>query len=84
VDAKVWVEEINDELDISLPVSEAYESIGGLIIERLGRIPHPGESVYIQESHISLVVTQMLSRRIVKVKLIQHHVGEDGAEEPGR
>lgn len=84
VDAKVWVEEINDELDISLPVSEAYESVGGLIIERLGHIPHPGESVYIQESHISLVVTQMLSRRIVKVKLIQHHVGEDGAEDPGR
>jgi len=84
VDAKVWVEDLNDELDISLPVSEAYESLGGLIIERLGHIPHPGESVYIQESHISLVVTQMLSRRIVKVKLIQHHVGEESAEETRR
>ncbi|HII76770.1 MAG: hypothetical protein A4E40_01595 [Methanoregulaceae archaeon PtaU1.Bin059] len=84
VDAKVWVEDLNDELDISLPVSEAYESLGGLIIERLGHIPHPGESVYIQESHISLVVTQMLSRRIVKVKLILHHVGEESAEETRR
>lgn len=81
VDAKVWVEDLNDELDLSLPVSESYESLGGLIIERLGHIPHPGESVYLQESHISLVVTQMLSRRIVKVKLIQHQVGEGIMEE---
>lgn len=79
VDAKVWVEELNDELSLSLPVSESYESLGGLIIERLGHIPHPGESVYIQESHISLVVTQMLSRRIVKVKLIQHTVEDDSS-----
>jgi CBS domain containing-hemolysin-like protein len=83
VDAKVWVEDLNDELDLSLPVHESYETIGGLVIDRLGHIPHPGESVYIQESHVSLVVTQMLSRRVVKVKLIQHRIGEpgDGARE---
>lgn len=84
VDAKMWVEDLNDELDLSLPVSESYESLGGLIIDRLGHIPHPGESVYIRESHISLVVTQMLSRRIVKVKLIQHPLGEEGREDQGK
>ncbi|MEM2124261.1 MAG: hemolysin family protein [Methanolinea sp.] len=81
VDAKVWVEEINDELDLSLPVSESYESIGGLVIDRLGRIPHPGESVYIKECHTTLVVTQMLGRRIVKVKVIQHPPGEEKGEQ---
>ncbi len=70
VDAKLWVEDLNDELDISLPVHESYETIGGLLIERLGHIPHPGETVHIAESHVTLVVMQMLSRRIVKVKLI--------------
>jgi CBS domain containing-hemolysin-like protein len=72
VDAKIWVEDLNDELDISLPVHESYETIGGLLIERLGHIPHPGESVHIPESHVSLVVMQMLSRRIVKIKMILH------------
>jgi putative hemolysin len=72
VDAKLWVEDLNDELDISLPVHESYETIGGLLIERLGHIPHPGETVHIAESHVTLVVMQMLSRRIVKVKLILH------------
>ena len=72
VDAKMWVDDLNEKLDISLPVHESYETIGGLLIERLGHIPHPGESVHIPESHISLVVMQMLSRRVVKIKLILH------------
>ena len=72
VDAKIWVDDLNDELDISLPVHESYETIGGLLIDRLGHIPHPGESVHIPESHVSLVVMQMLSRRVVKVKMILH------------
>jgi CBS domain containing-hemolysin-like protein len=79
VDATVWVEDLNDELDISLPMHESYETIGGLLIDRLGHIPHPGESVYIQESHVTLVVLQMLSRRIVKVKMIMHRAGEGTA-----
>jgi putative hemolysin len=77
VDAQMWVEDLNDELDISLPVHESYETIGGLLIERLGHIPHPGESVFIHESHTSLVVTQMIGRRVVKVKLILHEVKEN-------
>jgi len=72
VDAKMWVDDLNDKLDINLPMHESYETIGGLLMERLGHIPHPGESVYISESHVSLVVMQMLSRRVVKIKLILH------------
>jgi putative hemolysin len=81
VDAKLWVEDLNDELDISLPVHESYETIGGLLIERLGHIPHPGETVHIAESHVTLVVMQMLSRRIVKVKLLLHSPPKSDAVE---
>jgi putative hemolysin len=72
VNAKMWVDDLNDELDINLPMHESYETIGGLLIDRLGHIPHPGESVHVPESHVSLVVMQMLSRRVVKIKLILH------------
>jgi CBS domain containing-hemolysin-like protein len=83
VDAKVWVEDLNDELDISLPVHESYETIGGLLIDRLGHIPHPGESVHIPESHVSMVVMQMLARRIAKIKLILHAPPPSSAGEAG-
>ena len=73
VDAQMWVEDVNERLKIDLPLNESYETIGGLIIGRLGHIPlHPGEKVEINEGTITLVVIQMHGRRIVKVKIIIH------------
>jgi CBS domain containing-hemolysin-like protein len=73
VDAQMWVDDINDRIDINLPVDEAYETVGGLIIDRLGHIPlHPGEKTEINEGKITLVVMQMHGRRIVKVKIVIH------------
>ncbi|MCC7565002.1 MAG: hemolysin family protein [Methanomicrobiaceae archaeon] len=70
VDARARVERLNEDLAIRLPLEDAYESIGGLLIDRLGHIPRRGEVVRIDESNITLVVLQMRGRRIVKVKLI--------------
>jgi CBS domain containing-hemolysin-like protein len=81
VDAQVWVEDLDDELDINLPVHESYETIGGLLIDRLGHIPHPGESAEIKEANATLVVVQMRGRRIVKVKIIMKP--ETGGENAG-
>jgi CBS domain containing-hemolysin-like protein len=74
VDAQMWVEDINDRLGLSLPTDESYETIGGLIIDRLGHLPkHPGEKADIAIGNgITLVVMQMHGRRIVKVKIVVH------------
>jgi len=79
IDAQMWVDDVNEHLEIDLPVSESYETIGGLIIDRLGHIPmHPGEKVEMNEGKITLVVLQMHGRRIVKVKVIIHSKQGDG------
>jgi len=71
LDAQMWVDDINDELGIRLPMDESYETVGGLLIDRLGHIPqHPGEKVEIEAEGITLVVMQMHGRRIVKIKVI--------------
>jgi CBS domain containing-hemolysin-like protein len=73
VDAQMWVDDINEQMEINLPTDEAYETIGGLIIDRLGHLPqHPGEKVEIEQEKITLVVMQMHGRRIVKVKILVH------------
>jgi putative hemolysin len=73
IDAQMWMDDVNERLEIDLPVDESYETIGGLIIDRLGHIPmHPGEKVEMNEGKITLVVLQMHGRRIVKVKVIIH------------
>ena len=73
VDAQMWVEDLNEKIVIDLPPDESYETVGGLLIDRLGHIPqHPGEKVEIEGGRVTLVVVQMHGRRIVKVKCVIH------------
>jgi CBS domain containing-hemolysin-like protein len=79
VDGQMWVEEINETMGLSLPMDESYETIGGLVIDRLGHIPqHPGEKVEIDNGRVTLVVMQMHGRRIVKMKIVNHAAHGDG------
>jgi CBS domain containing-hemolysin-like protein len=74
-DAQMWIGEANERMKISLPEDEAYETIGGLLIDRLGHLPlHPGEKVELPEQEITLSVMQMHGRRIVKIKILVHAV----------
>ena len=70
VDASVWVDDLNERLGVGLPTDGAYETVGGLLIDRLGHIPHPGETAVLEETGATLVVMQMRGKRIVRVKLI--------------
>jgi CBS domain containing-hemolysin-like protein len=45
VEGKTPVVRLNSELELALPESEDYETIAGLLIERLRRIPSRGESL---------------------------------------
>ncbi|MGA7798494.1 MAG: hemolysin family protein [Methanoregula sp.] len=83
LDAQMWVDDINDELGLGLPMDESYETVGGLLIDRLGHIPqHPGEKVEIEAGRITLVVMQMHGRRIVKIKCIVRPETSGGSEHP--
>ncbi len=70
IDAQLWIEDLNKELSINLPLSESYETIAGLLIDRLGYIPKIGESCVLEESGITLIVIQMKSKRITRMKMI--------------
>jgi len=81
LDAQMWVDDANEEIGIALPTDESYETVGGLLIDRLGHLPqHPGEKVEIDHGRITLVVMQMHGRRIVKIKCVVHPERKDGEE----
>ena len=73
VRAKVDIEDVEERLGIELPAGP-YESIGGLIINYLGRLPKEGDNVQIGD--IELIVHTAGRRRIRKVKVIRPVSGE--------
>lgn len=65
VEGSMKLDDINDALDTELE-SEDYDSIGGIIIEALDRLPEDGEEVTL-ENGIGLKVEGIEQNRILKV-----------------
>ena len=69
VNGHVTVRDANDRLGLTLPEEPSYDTMGGLVIERLGHIPRRGDMVSIDGAGLSITVIQMLGRRVGRVKV---------------
>ncbi|MBV8082702.1 MAG: HlyC/CorC family transporter [Candidatus Eremiobacteraeota bacterium] len=67
VDARMRIEEVNEELGLHLP-TEDYESIGGYAFGQFGRVPLPGDEISVEDG-ISLVVEETAGRRLRSVRI---------------
>jgi CBS domain containing-hemolysin-like protein len=61
------ISELNDNLEIKLEENEDYQTVGGLISSRLGKIPQNKDEILIN-NHIFEVI-EMDKNRIKKVKI---------------
>ena len=66
VDAKVDVEEVEQHFGLDMPEGP-YESIGGLIILRLGKVPETGATL--QEGQLNFKVLSADARRVKSVRV---------------
>ncbi|MCL2790041.1 MAG: hemolysin family protein [Desulfobulbus sp.] len=69
VDAKIDIEEVEAHFRLHLPEGP-YESVGGFIIHRLGKVPQSGALV--QESGLSFKVLGADPRRIKSVRIVRN------------
>lgn len=69
VEGGMKLDDINDALETSMK-SEDYDSIGGLMIEQLERLPEDGESILLEESGITLKAVGVQDNRIRKVLIV--------------
>ncbi|MFR1676451.1 MAG: transporter associated domain-containing protein, partial [Fusobacterium sp.] len=65
VDAMIDIETLDKELDIKLPDSDDYESLGGLIVTELGRVASVGDELTIDG--VKLRVLEVNKMRVSKV-----------------
>ncbi len=79
VEGSMKLGDINDELGTELE-SEDYDSIGGLIIENLDRLPEEGETISTEQG-ITLQVKEVSQNRIVKVLMTLPETAEPEDEQ---
>ena len=78
VEGSINLDDFNDELGTNID-SEDYESLGGLIIEHLDRLPNKGDSVKID--NCKLTVIKMDDKRIDLVKVKIDHEDDTPSDE---
>jgi CBS domain containing-hemolysin-like protein len=78
VDGRVGIDEINERFDTALQKHD-FDSVGGFIINELGRMPNAGDAVTVDG--ISMKVMSVAGRRIKKVRVTKV-AGEEGEETP--
>jgi magnesium and cobalt transporter len=64
--AKVSFDELRDRLDLEIE-SEGFETVGGYVLSRVGRVPAVGETLEVDS--LSVEVLEAERRRIHKVRI---------------
>ncbi|MBN1807895.1 MAG: HlyC/CorC family transporter [Planctomycetes bacterium] len=65
ISGRLHVDELNDLLGVEIPEDEEYDTIGGLIVSELGRIPQTGEKVVFHG--VEMAILNASERRIETV-----------------
>jgi CBS domain containing-hemolysin-like protein len=65
------ITELNERYRLKLPEGDEYATIGGLVVERLGHIPKPGEQIQAGDVAITVVRSDARAVREVLVNLAQ-------------
>jgi len=61
------ITELNERFGLKLPEADEYATIGGLVVERLGHIPRPGEKLI--EGELTITVTRSDARAVRELML---------------
>ena len=68
IDARVHVDELNDEFNLSLPEDEDYETVGGFAFSVFGHIPQSGEMF--QTGNLQFTVIEADERKITRLRMV--------------
>lgn len=80
-DGSVPIHELHNDHGLELPESPAYVTLAGLMLERLGHIPIPGQSLRVEPYRLTVLALE--GRRIARIRIEPVEAGGGAsAEEP--
>jgi len=79
VNAKMDIESLNEVIDINLPESDEYETVGGYILEQIGSLPQENESIRFEDYVLKMETVE--KNRIILIRILYDPVPRDSSEE---
>ena len=65
--ARWRIDEITDATGVALPESDAYDTVSGLIMVRLGRVPQAGDSLTVDDLSVRVVTVDRHVPQTVRI-----------------
>lgn len=78
VDARVYIDDLNEEFELSLPEDEDYDTIGGFIFSHLGYIPKTGEDF--EYDGLKFTIMSAEARRINRIRIVIQSTDQQGQQ----
>jgi CBS domain containing-hemolysin-like protein len=75
VQAQVDLEEVNDLLNLELPLSEEYQTLGGFIIYHLQKIPTVGEQFQYQDYEMTVESAEGPRLERIQIRRLEPEIG---------
>lgn len=66
---RLEISKINEDLELDLPESEEYLTLAGLMIHEMQTLPHAGDTVTLEEQHITLTAEKASETKIETIRL---------------
>ncbi len=67
VDARTYVDDLNDEYELDLPDDEDYDTVGGFVFSQLGYVPKTGE--HFDYGNLNFTIASAEPRRINRITI---------------
>ncbi|SFH63458.1 hemolysin family protein [Planctomicrobium piriforme] len=67
VDARMHLDELNEQFDLNLPDERDFDTIGGFVFSQLGRIPKKGERLVWEQ--LAITILEATERKLVRLEL---------------
>jgi CBS domain containing-hemolysin-like protein len=78
VEARMRVDDVNDELGLDWPEDEDYDTVGGFVFSTIGHVPEQGESFDFQDCRVTVIDVERTRVNQVRIEKIERSgVGEE-------
>ena len=80
IDARMHIDDVNDELDLELPEDGDYETLGGFVFSTLGHVPQVGEGFEFEQLRVTVMEAE--KTKVLKVRVEKLGDARDARPEP--
>ena len=67
MDARTYIDDANDQLELNLPEEEDYDTVGGFVFSHLGYIPKTGETF--DYENLKFIISSAEARKVKRIRI---------------